>query len=153
MARWRCGVARALGLRLSWARRPNGFAANCKQPPLTALPRAASARSRDFISLDIVAIGDAIVDVIATCDDSFLARRTAAKGSMQLLTPDEADALYAAMGPAREISGGSAANSMAGVAALGGSTPASSARSLTTSSARSSRMTCERSASGSKRRR
>lgn len=69
--------------------------------------------------LDIVAIGDAIVDVIATAEDSFLAAHGLTKGSMQLLTPEEADALYAAMGPAREISGGSAANSMAGVAALG----------------------------------
>ena len=70
-------------------------------------------------ALDIVAIGDAIVDVIATCDDSFLAANGLTKGSMQLLTTDQADALYSAMGPAREISGGSAANSMAGVAALG----------------------------------
>ena len=70
-------------------------------------------------NLDIVAIGDAIVDVIATCDDSFIAQRGFAKGSMRLLTPQEADQLYAAMGPAREISGGSAANSMAGAAALG----------------------------------
>ena len=69
--------------------------------------------------LDVVAIGDAIVDVIATADDSFLDTHGLIKGSMQLLSTDEADALYAAMGPAREISGGSAANSMAGVAALG----------------------------------
>jgi sugar/nucleoside kinase (ribokinase family) len=69
--------------------------------------------------LDIVAIGDAIVDVIATCDDSFLNEHRLPKGSMQLLSTAEADALYAAMGPAREISGGSAANSMAGAAALG----------------------------------
>jgi len=69
--------------------------------------------------LDIVAIGDAIVDVIATCEDSFLDAHKLVKGSMQLLTPDQADNLYSAMGPAREISGGSAANSMAGVAALG----------------------------------
>jgi len=67
----------------------------------------------------VVAIGDAIVDVIATCDDAFIAERGLTKGSMQLLTAEEADELYAAMGPAREISGGSAANSMAGVAALG----------------------------------
>ena len=69
--------------------------------------------------LDIVAIGDAIVDVIATCDDSFLDEHKLTKGSMQLLDPQAADQLYAAMGSAREISGGSAANSMAGVAALG----------------------------------
>jgi len=70
--------------------------------------------------LDVVAIGDAIVDVIAACDDSLLDERGLTKGSMRLLSPDEADDLYAAMGPAREVSGGSAANSMAGVAALGG---------------------------------
>ena len=70
-------------------------------------------------SLDIVAIGDAIVDVIATTDDSFLEQRGLPKSGMQLLDAEQADALYAAMGPAREISGGSAANSMAGAAALG----------------------------------
>jgi sugar/nucleoside kinase (ribokinase family) len=70
-------------------------------------------------ALDIVAIGDAIVDVIATCDDSFLEERGFAKGSMRLLSGDEARDLYNAIGPAREISGGSAANSMAGAAALG----------------------------------
>ena len=70
-------------------------------------------------SLDIVAIGDAIVDVIATTDDSFIEQHRLPKGGMQLLSYEQADALYAAMGPAREISGGSAANSMAGAAALG----------------------------------
>ena len=70
-------------------------------------------------NLDVVAIGDAIVDVIASCDDSFIAARGLTKGSMQLLTTAEADELYAAMGPARESSGGSAANSMAGLAGLG----------------------------------
>jgi sugar/nucleoside kinase (ribokinase family) len=70
--------------------------------------------------LDVVAIGDAIVDVIAACDDSLLEERGLTKGSMRLLSPAQADELYAAMGPAREVSGGSAANSMAGVAALGG---------------------------------
>ena len=48
--------------------------------------------------LDVVAIGDAIVDVIATCDDSFLESQGLVKGSMQLLDPPTADALYAAMG-------------------------------------------------------
>jgi sugar/nucleoside kinase (ribokinase family) len=70
-------------------------------------------------TLDIVAMGDAIVDVIASCDDDFLDRHDLPKGSMQLLTADEADKLYAAMGVAREMSGGSAANSMAGAAAMG----------------------------------
>jgi sugar/nucleoside kinase (ribokinase family) len=66
-------------------------------------------------------MGDAIVDVIADCDDEFIRTHDLPKGSMQLLNPEEADRLYAAMGVAREMSGGSAANSMAGVAAMGGS--------------------------------
>ena len=71
-------------------------------------------------TLDIVAMGDAIVDVIASCDDDFLVAHKLPRGSMQLLTPAAADELYAAMGVAREMSGGSAANSMAGVSAMGG---------------------------------
>jgi sugar/nucleoside kinase (ribokinase family) len=67
----------------------------------------------------VVAIGDAIVDVIATTTDEFLAERGLRKGSMQLLSAAEAIDLYDAMGPAREMSGGSAANSMAGLAAMG----------------------------------
>ena len=66
-------------------------------------------------------MGDAIVDVIASCDDDFLVAHKLPKGSMQLLTPAQADELYSAMGVAREMSGGSAANSMAGIAAMGGS--------------------------------
>lgn len=69
---------------------------------------------------DILAMGDAIVDVIAACDDDFLDTHGLPRGSMQLLSPDAADRLYAAMGQARETSGGSAANSMAGIAAMGG---------------------------------
>jgi sugar/nucleoside kinase (ribokinase family) len=72
-------------------------------------------------TIDIVAMGDAIVDVIASCDDDFLNAHRLPKGSMQLLSPPQADELYAAMGVAREMSGGSAANSMAGIAAMGGS--------------------------------
>ena len=70
-------------------------------------------------SLDVIAIGDAIVDVIATASDAFLDERGLRKGAMSLLTTAEAESLYDAMGPARETSGGSAANTMAGVAALG----------------------------------
>jgi sugar/nucleoside kinase (ribokinase family) len=72
---------------------------------------------------DIVAIGNAIVDVIAQADDAFLANEGLSKGAMQLLfTANEAEALYAKMGAAVETSGGSAANTVAGVAALGGTT-------------------------------
>jgi len=70
--------------------------------------------------LDVLAIGDAVVDVIATADDSFLEKEGLVKGSMQVLDADGATRLYAQMSQARETSGGSAANTMAGVAALGG---------------------------------
>lgn len=69
--------------------------------------------------LDILAIGDAIVDVIAPCEDAFLDAHGLTKGAMQLLDAPAADRLYAAMGQAQAISGGSAANSLAGIAALG----------------------------------
>lgn len=72
------------------------------------------------IRLDVLAIGDAVVDVIATADDSFLIEERLVKGSMQVLDADGATRLYAKMSQARETSGGSAANTMAGVAALGG---------------------------------
>jgi sugar/nucleoside kinase (ribokinase family) len=74
-------------------------------------------------TLDIVAIGNAIVDVIAQADDAFIATEGLTKGSMQLLfSTEEAEALYAKMGQAVETSGGSAANTIAGIAALGGKT-------------------------------
>ena len=69
--------------------------------------------------LDIVAIGNAIVDVMAPATDEFLAREGLLKGGMQLIDADGARALYDKMGSAREISGGSAANTLAGAAALG----------------------------------
>jgi len=69
--------------------------------------------------LDVLAIGNAIVDVIADADDDFLAREGLTKGSMRLIDADEATRLYEHMGSAREISGGSAGNTAAGVAALG----------------------------------
>ncbi len=70
--------------------------------------------------LDVLAIGNAIVDVIATASDDFLVQESLPKGSMRLIDAEEATRLYDHMGPAREISGGSAANSVAGIAMLGG---------------------------------
>ncbi|HEU5285202.1 MAG TPA: adenosine kinase [Sphingomicrobium sp.] len=70
--------------------------------------------------LDVLAIGNAIVDVIADADDAFLDAEGLTKGSMRLIDAEEAERLYAHMGPAREVSGGSAGNTAAGVAALGG---------------------------------
>src|SRR5688572_11542432 len=69
---------------------------------------------------DVVGIGNAIVDVIAHAEDGFLAAEAMAKGAMTLIEADRAEGLYARMGPAVEMSGGSAANSMAGIASLGG---------------------------------
>jgi len=71
--------------------------------------------------LDVLAIGNAIVDIIADADDAFLEREGLTKGMMRLIDADEATRLYDHMGPARELSGGSAGNTAAGVAALGGS--------------------------------
>lgn len=68
---------------------------------------------------DVVAIGNAIVDVIARADDALIAAEGLAKGSMRLIDAAEAARLYEAMGPAVEMSGGSAANTLAGMAALG----------------------------------
>jgi sugar/nucleoside kinase (ribokinase family) len=69
---------------------------------------------------DVVAIGNALVDVIAHCDDAFLAAHERTKGSMQLIDVPTMEKLYAAMGPGIEMSGGSAANTMVGVASFGG---------------------------------
>lgn len=70
---------------------------------------------------DVIGIGNAIVDVIARQEDAFLEANALAKGSMQLVDQDGALALYDKIGPAIEISGGSAANTIVGVTSLGGS--------------------------------
>src|SRR3954452_21404340 len=72
-------------------------------------------------TLDVLTFGNAIVDVLATSDEATLERFSLDKGSMRLCTEDEAAAIYEAMGPAVEKSGGSAANTAVGVASLGGS--------------------------------
>jgi len=69
---------------------------------------------------DVLGIGNAIVDILARCEDSFLSDNKLPKGHMRLIDTREADSLYESMGPAIEVSGGSAANSMVGVAGLGG---------------------------------
>lgn len=69
---------------------------------------------------DVVALGNAIVDVIAQADDAFLAAQGLAKGSMGLIDEDRAESLYAAMGAGVETSGGSAGNTIAGIASFGG---------------------------------
>lgn len=69
---------------------------------------------------DVVAIGNAIVDILGRCDDAFLAKHGAPKGHMRLVDEVTIAALYADMGPAVEISGGSAANTVVGIASFGG---------------------------------
>jgi len=71
-------------------------------------------------TLDVLGIGNAIVDVLAHADDSFLVENGLTKGAMTLIEADRARELYGIMAPGVEISGGSAANTMAGIAALGG---------------------------------
>lgn len=72
--------------------------------------------------LQVVGVGNAMVDVIASIEEAFLSRMGVERGIMQLIGTERAVELYAAMGQAREISGGSAANTIAGLAALGSRT-------------------------------
>ncbi|MCP8938643.1 adenosine kinase [Alsobacter sp. SYSU M60028] len=69
---------------------------------------------------DVLGLGNAIVDVLAHAEDDFLIANKLHKGAMRLIDEAEADRLYAAMGPATIVSGGSVANSIVGVASLGG---------------------------------
>ncbi len=69
---------------------------------------------------DVAAIGNALLDVIAPADEAFLADEGLAKGAMTLIDQDRADALYSRMASGVKTSGGSAANTVAGVASFGG---------------------------------
>jgi sugar/nucleoside kinase (ribokinase family) len=69
---------------------------------------------------DVCGIGNAIVDVFSHCEEEFLSRMGLTKGAMMLVDPKRSGALYDAMGPAVEVSGGAAANTIAGLASLGG---------------------------------
>jgi sugar/nucleoside kinase (ribokinase family) len=68
---------------------------------------------------DVLGIGNAIVDVVASAEDDFLSRHAMRKGSMRLISAEEAEALYAAMPPGQESSGGSVANTCAVASGLG----------------------------------
>jgi sugar/nucleoside kinase (ribokinase family) len=69
---------------------------------------------------DVIGIGNAIVDIIGRCEDDFLAKHDAPKGHMRLVDAATIERLYEDMGPAVEISGGSAANTLVGIASFGG---------------------------------
>ena len=77
-------------------------------------------RANPDLALDVVGVGNAIVDVISTVPEDFLDQHGLVRGAMTLIDTERATSLYAAMPPGIETSGGSAANTMAGVASLGG---------------------------------
>jgi sugar/nucleoside kinase (ribokinase family) len=74
------------------------------------------------LDIDVVGIGNAIVDVMAPADDAFLIQNSMSKGTMTLVDEQRAAEIYAAMGSTVTASGGSAANTIAGIASLGGRT-------------------------------
>src|SRR6185503_14526392 len=92
--------------------------------PMAIVPRVLEARPAKGPSMtasryDVLGIGNAIVDVIARAEDDFLVAQGMNKGAMALIDEARAKAIYDAMGPATESSGGSAANTIAGVASFG----------------------------------
>ena len=72
-------------------------------------------------TFDVLTVGNAIVDIIATTEDDFLVNEEIIKGAMNLIDAQRAEHLYSVMGPAIEASGGSAGNTAAGIASMGGS--------------------------------
>lgn len=82
-------------------------------------PHALPTRS-DGTTLDVVGIGNALVDVLSHEEEAFITAAELTKGAMTLIETDRATELYDAMGPGIEVSGGSAANTVAGVASFGG---------------------------------
>lgn len=81
---------------------------------------ASDIRFSKTCSLDVVGIGNAIVDVLVQTDDAFLTQHSLQKGGMALIDEHQAEVLYTASGPGLETSGGSVANTMVGIAQLGG---------------------------------
>ena len=69
---------------------------------------------------DVLTVGNAIVDIIARCDENFITDNGIIKGAMNLIDAERAELLYSRMGPALEASGGSAGNTASGVASFGG---------------------------------
>ena len=71
-------------------------------------------------TFDVLTVGNAIVDIIARCDEAFISDNGIIKGAMNLIDAERAELLYSRMGPALEASGGSAGNTAAGIASFGG---------------------------------
>jgi len=76
--------------------------------------------AQDRPSIDVVGIGNALVDVLSHESEEFIERHGLVKGSMTLIDTERAEELYAAMGEGLEVSGGSAANTISGIASFGG---------------------------------
>ncbi len=85
-----------------------------------SIPAIQGLKNSERVKHHVVGIGNALVDVIARVDDAFLIDHNLFKGAMALIDTDQAIALYEAIGPATETSGGSAANTVAGIASFGG---------------------------------
>ena len=75
--------------------------------------------ARSPARFDLLGIGNAIVDVVASAPDEFISKHDMGKGTMRLISAEQAEAIYAAMPPGQETSGGSAANTCAVAAGLG----------------------------------
>jgi adenosine kinase len=91
------------------------------EPTSDSAPSAGNAAAdAEPSGLDVVAIGSPLVDVLSRASDEELAKTGLEKGSMALVDLQRAEEIYAALGPTIEVSGGSAANTAAGIAALGG---------------------------------
>src|SRR6202020_2257092 len=89
------------------------------QGPAVIVPRPSARFLMVSARYDVLGIGNAIVDVIARTEDDFLLKQGMTKGTMALIDEARAEQIYDAMGPAVEISGGSAANTIVGLASLG----------------------------------
>jgi sugar/nucleoside kinase (ribokinase family) len=76
--------------------------------------------STDTAEFDVLGLGNAIVDIVAYADDALVEELALARGAMTLVDWERMEFLYRRLGPAREVSGGSCANTMAAVAAMGG---------------------------------
>src|ERR1700685_2878302 len=90
------------------------------QGPAVIVPRPSARFLMDSARYDVLGIGNAIVDVIARTEEDFLLKQGMNKGTMALIDEARAERIYDAMGPAVEISGGSAANTIVGLSSLGG---------------------------------
>jgi sugar/nucleoside kinase (ribokinase family) len=82
--------------------------------------KTARSKAWRMTKFDVLTVGNAIVDIIARCEEDFLLDNTITKGAMNLIDADRSALLYSRMGPAIEMSGGSAGNTAAGVASFGG---------------------------------